>query len=192
MRCGGFGINHAGHSGSPRCLGPPATLYCFAHRSSCRARGSLASLRGRRRAAAGWGQEDEVSQSVPRPGGLATIRFRTLNEITSSIVPTGTTRHPPSSGGNWNLYGHVAAIAGAAACLPQRNSLPSAHMRCRITANLRATATRARAIPRRLAMFIPQERKADHLVLRISRECAASYSAVRANSSPQAVSQAVV
>jgi hypothetical protein len=41
-------------------------------------------------------------------------------------------------------------------------------------------------------MFIPQERKADHLVLRISRECAASYSAVRANSSPQAVSQAVV
>jgi hypothetical protein len=41
-------------------------------------------------------------------------------------------------------------------------------------------------------MFIPQKRKAEHLVLRISRECAASYSAVRANSSPQAVSQAVV
>ena len=40
-------------------------------RSSCRARGSLASLRGRRAAAAGWGQEDEVSQSVPRPGGRA-------------------------------------------------------------------------------------------------------------------------
>src|SRR4029077_15747669 len=59
--------------------------------SSCRARGSLASLRGRRVAAAGWGQEDEVSQSVPRPGGIAASRFRTLNEITSPIVPTGTT-----------------------------------------------------------------------------------------------------
>ena len=34
-------------------------------RSSCRARGSLASLRGRRAAAAGWGQEDEVSRICP-------------------------------------------------------------------------------------------------------------------------------
>jgi hypothetical protein len=58
-----------------------------------------------------------------------------------------------------------AAIAGAAACLPPRNSLPSAHMRCRITANSRATATRARAIPRRLAMFIPQERVVGKITL---------------------------
>jgi len=75
---------------------------------------------------------------------------------------------PPSSGGNWNSPGH------AAGCLPQRNSLPSAHMRCRITASLRATATRARAMPRRLATFMPQARSADHLVLRISNEWAAS------------------
>jgi hypothetical protein len=47
-------------------------------------------------------------------------------------------------------------------------------MRCRITASLRATATRARAMPRRLAMFMPQARNADHLVLRISSEWAAS------------------
>jgi hypothetical protein len=33
-----------------------------------------------------------VSQSVPRPGGIAASRFWTLNEITSPIVPTGTTR----------------------------------------------------------------------------------------------------
>ena len=37
---------------------------------------------------------------------------------------------------------------------------------------------------RRLASPMPQARSADHLVLRISSECAASYSAVRANSSP--------
>jgi hypothetical protein len=35
------------------------------------------------------------------------------------------------------------------------------------------TATRARAMPRRLATFIPQARNADHLVPRISSEWAA-------------------
>jgi hypothetical protein len=64
--------------------------------ASNRSRRSLASLRGRRVAAAGWGQESEVSQSVPRPGGIAAIRFWTLNEITAPIVPTGTTRLRPS------------------------------------------------------------------------------------------------
>jgi hypothetical protein len=76
----------------PFCRGAPRQAVRW---SSCRARGSLASLRGRRRAAAGWGQEDEASQSVPRPGGIAAIRFRTLSEITSPIVPTGTTRLRP-------------------------------------------------------------------------------------------------
>jgi hypothetical protein len=101
--------------------------------------------------------------------GIAALRLWTLSEIASPIVPTGTTRHPPSSGGNWNSSCHAAAL-GAAACLPQRNSLPSAHMRCRITASLRATATRARAMPRRLATFMPHARSADHFVLRISSE----------------------
>src|ERR1700750_2148231 len=31
--------------------------------------------------------------------GIAALRLRTLSEIVSSIVPTGTTRHPPSSDG---------------------------------------------------------------------------------------------
>ena len=48
--------------------------------------------------------------------------------------------------------------------------VPVFHIACRITASLRATATRARAMPRRLATFIPQARKADHLLLRISSE----------------------
>jgi hypothetical protein len=53
-----------------------------------------------------------------------------------------------------------------------------------MTASLRATATRALAMPRRLAICMPQDRSDDHLLLRIGRERAASYSAVRANSSP--------
>lgn len=39
---------------------------------------------------------------------------------------------------------------------PQRKSVSSIHIRCRITASLRATATLARFIPRRLAIFSPQ------------------------------------
>src|SRR5271165_3514013 len=86
--------------------------------------------------------------------------------------PHGNDAAPPLSGGNWNSSRHAAA-ADAAGCLPQRNSLPSTHIRCRMTASLRATATRARAMPRRLAMFMPQARNADHLVLRINNEWAA-------------------
>jgi hypothetical protein len=42
--------------------------------------------------------------------------------------------------------------------LPQRNSVPSAHIRCRMVASLRATVMRARAMPRRLAICSPQAR----------------------------------
>src|SRR5881392_3562911 len=55
---------------------------------------------------------------------------------------------------------------------PNRNSVSSLHMRCRMTASLRATATRARAMPRALAIFMPQARRADHLRLRTRRVCA--------------------
>ena len=130
---------------------------------------SSRSAQGRRRMGSG-GRGVSI---CPATWGIAALRFRTLNEITSSIVPTGTTRLRPcqaETGTPRSCGGHH----GAAACLPQRNSLPSAHMRCRITASLRATATRARAMPRRLAMFIPHARSADHLVLRISSEWAAS------------------
>src|SRR3954469_23319097 len=56
--------------------------------------------------------------------GIAALRLWTLSEITSPIVPTGTTQAPPSSGGNWNSSCH-AAVTDAAACLVQRNSVPS-------------------------------------------------------------------
>src|SRR5262245_5973917 len=59
------------------------------------------------------------------------------------------------------LHGFHAA---AAACFRvQRNSAPSTHMRCMITANRRARATIAFFIPRRLAICIAQALSQDHL-----------------------------
>src|SRR4051812_31879011 len=95
--------------------------------------------------------------------------------------PHGNDAAPPSAG---RKLGLLQAAAGAASSLPQRNSASSAHMRCRTQASLRATATRARAMPRRLAPCTPQARRADHLRLRTSSEWAASYKAVLASSSP--------
>jgi hypothetical protein len=56
----------------------------------------------------------------------------------------------------------------------QRNSVPSTHMRCMITASRRASATIAFFIPRCLAIFIAQALSQDHRVERTSRIWAAS------------------
>jgi len=61
------------------------------------------------------------------------------------------------------LFGsHAAAVS-----LVHRNSVPSIHMRCRITANRRASATIAFFIPRRLAICIAQALSHDHFFERI-------------------------
>jgi hypothetical protein len=57
------------------------------------------------------------------------------------------------------LYGSHAA---AACSRVQRNSVPSTHMRCMITASRRAKATIAFFIPRRLAICIAQALSQDH------------------------------
>src|SRR5262245_61544360 len=49
-----------------------------------------------------------------------------------------------------------------------RNSVPSTHMRCMITANRRASATIAFFIPRCLAIFIAQALSQDHFAVRTS------------------------
>jgi hypothetical protein len=58
--------------------------------------------------------------------------------------------------------------------LHQLNSVPSIHMRCRMTASLRATATLAFRSPFRLASLIPQAFSADHFGTRVSSTPAAS------------------
>ena len=55
--------------------------------------------------------------------------------------------------------------AWAASVFVHRNVVPSIHMRCRITASLRATATFARLRPRRLATSNPQRFSAEKRVL---------------------------
>ena len=68
------------------------------------------------------------------------------------------------------LYGFHAAATSRV----QRNSVPSTHMRCMITANRRASATIAFFIPRCLAIFIAQALTQDHFVERTSTIWAAS------------------
>ena len=69
----------------------------------------------------------------------------------------------------------LAVTIVAAAGLPNSNSPPVTHIRCIITASLRATAaTVARFIPRRLATAIPQARSRDHFRVRVLSTVAAS------------------
>src|SRR5258708_3639463 len=109
------------------------------------------------------GFEDEVEQSFGRPCRQCDGRFKRTYELTSSIVPRGTSFH------RWvdlrfllfDLipYGSHAATTS----LVHRNSVPSTQMRCMTTANRRASATIAFFIPRCLAIFIAQALSQDHL-----------------------------
>jgi hypothetical protein len=65
---------------------------------------------------------------------------------------------------------HAAVAAGSRV---HRNSVPSTHVRCMITANRRARATIAFFIPRRLAICIAQALSQDHFFER-NMLCAAS------------------
>src|SRR3954452_2387780 len=130
-------------------------------------------------AAASWGPEGGRPNLLSdlqgdRPSALGCYRDRLARR------PRGNDTAPPVAGRKLDRL----QAAGTAPSSPQRNSEPSAHIRCRTQASLRATATRARAMPRRLATCMPQARRADHFRLRTSSEWAASYKAVLASSSP--------
>ena len=72
----------------------------------------------------------------------------------------------------------------AVTALVQRKLVPSTHMRWRMTPSLRASATRAFFVPRRLATAIAQLFRGDMRTVRLSITLAASYSAVRTIRSP--------
>ena len=109
---------------------------------------SLASTRFSSESAPGpsiMGSEDEVEQSLGRP--LPDGRSKRTCELTSSIVPRGTSFHrlvelefPP------NPFDPERPHA-AAASLVHLNSVPSVQIRCIMTAKRRASAT--------IAFFIP-------------------------------------
>jgi hypothetical protein len=110
-------------------------------------------------------------------GGLAVLQ---------TVGPSGHTNspHPSSREGHhstarrsssvllWRLILH--GPYAAATSLVQRNSVPSTHMRCMITAKRRASATIAFFIPRCLAIFIAQALSQDHFAERTSMIWAAS------------------
>ena len=112
------------------------------HQLQCRCRSrARASLRTRHQGSSIMGFEDEVEQSFGRPCRQCNGRLKQTYELTSSIVPRGTSFH------RWVeldfLLSHLILHSSQAATtsLVHRNSVPSAHMRCMITANRRASAT---------------------------------------------------
>ena len=103
-------------------------------------------------------------------GGLAVRRTAGPSGHTNSPHPSSREGHHSTA--RWSssfllsyliLHGSHAAAASRV----QRNSVPSTHMRCMITASRRASATIAFFIPRRLAICIAQALSQDHFFERI-------------------------
>ena len=109
--------------------------------------------------------------------GLAVKRTAGPSGRTNSPHPSSREGHHSTA--RWSLSFLLSRLIlhgshAAAASLVQRNSVPSTHMRCMITANRRAKATIAFFIPRRLAICIAQALSHDHFVERTSMVRAAS------------------
>jgi len=115
------------------------------------------------------GSEDEAEQSFRRPYRQTNGRSKRTCELTSSIVPRGTSFHRRVELECLlsNMIFHCDHAATADCSLVQRNSVPSTHIRCMITANRRASATIAFFIPQRLAICIAQALSHDHFFERI-------------------------
>src|SRR6516162_9972425 len=100
------------------------------------------------------GFEDEVEQSFSRPRRRTIGGSKRTYDLTSSVVPRGTSFHARWSS-SFLLLGLILHGSHAAAAFSRvhRNSVPSTQMRCMITASRRARATIAFFSPRRLAIF---------------------------------------
>jgi len=98
---------------------------------------------------------------------LALRRTAGPADIANSPHPSSREGHHPTA--RWSssfllldLILHGSHAAAGDCSRVQRNSVPSTHMRCMITANRRARATIAFLIPRRLAICIAQALSHDH------------------------------
>ena len=101
-------------------------------------------------------------------------RSKQTCDLTSSIVPRGTSFHRTVELQYLLSSVILCCHAAAASCRLQRNSVPSTQIRCMTTANRRASATIAFFIPRCLAIFIAQALSQDHFAERNNMLCAAS------------------
>ena len=115
------------------------------------------------------GYEDEVEQSLPRPCRQSSGRSKRTCELTSPSSREGhlSTARWSSSFLLSDLILRSCHAAAAACSRVQRNSVPSTHIRCMITASRRASATIAFFIPRRLAICIAQALRQDDFLERI-------------------------
>ena len=109
-------------------------------------------------------------------GGLTVRRMAGPSDQTNSPHPSSREGHQSTA--RWSssfLLSHLILHSphAAATSWVQRNSVPSTHMRCMMTANRRAKATIAFFIPRRLAICMAQALSHDHFFER-SMLCAAS------------------
>ena len=126
------------------------------------------------RALPAWGSRTKWNNLM---GGLAGKLAVGPNCRTISLHPSSREGHHPTAwwSSSFLLSGLILhGCHAAAASLIPRNSVPSTHMRCMITANRRASATIAFFIPRCLAIFIAQALSQDHFVERTSTIWAAS------------------
>jgi len=110
--------------------------------------------------------------------GLAVNRTAGPSRHANSPHPSSREGHPSTA--RWissfllsGLIPNGFHVAATACSRVQRNSVPSTHMRCMITASRRARATIAFFIPRRLAICMAQALSQDHFFER-SMLCAAS------------------
>src|SRR5476651_2201232 len=105
-------------------------------------------------------------------GGLAVRQAAGPSDQTNSPHPSSREGHHSTARWSSNVLLSCLILncshAASASSRVQRNSVPSTHMRCMITANRRASATIAFFIPRRLAICIPQALSQDHLLVRVS------------------------
>ena len=157
-----------GHSGSSAFRPSAAAAVCRYH---SRAR---ASLRNRPKAHPSW---DSRTRRNNLSGGLASKRTVGPSDRANSPHPSSREGHHSTAG--WSLdflLSHLILNGAHAAATSrvQRKSVPSTQMRCRITANRRASATIAFLIPRCRAIFIAQALSQDHLLVRVSMTWAAS------------------
>ena len=120
--------------------------------------------------------ENEAEPSIGRPCWQTDSRSKRTYDLTSSIVPRGTSFHHAVELEVFLLSDVVllCSHAAAASFRVQLNSVPSTQMRCMITANRRASATIAFFMPRRLAICIAQALSHDHLMVRVNMLWAAS------------------
>ena len=129
----------------------------------------------------GWDKIGEAA-TICRTCLLRTTRSndKALDVLTSSLAPSG--RTPPQRVSSnvecgvlyFPFSGPRCRYRAAFVCSPHWKSVPSIHIRCMMTASLRASATRARLAPAFLAIRAAQAFSADHCVHRVNITLAAS------------------